>query len=347
MLAASMPGINPYQYAFNNPVMANDPSGQNPVLIGMAIGAAVGGVTGGIIAERNGGNFWGGFAIGAGVGAGIGAGAGYLYTTNSATGQFMRNVVDNKIMRTDPWYDHVPKKAFNSIKSSPIRGINGNMVDAVRNFSVNVIIHHGSTVHDGGAGGKLGGHVMINFGDDNTYGFTGWGVKGVDADGNVDYKQVPMKPTRDPGDPNRWFSNIHGSDYYGDMQLLGTGDILKEDPTTGQRKQVPGGMTTVFEIPVSETQLNQIKGWYESSLGQSPYPYTQFGKRCASSCYGELRNNGIIRSRGPLNAIFNAFNPGSLFRYLWRQGYPNKTYTQSGGIPASEAGEYNFYKLKY
>ena len=78
MLAASMPGINPYQYAFNNPVMANDPSGQNPVLIGMAIGAVVGGITGGIIAERNGHNFWNGFAIGAVAGAAVGGGIGYL-----------------------------------------------------------------------------------------------------------------------------------------------------------------------------------------------------------------------------------------------------------------------------
>ena len=55
-LADEMPGINPYQYSYNNPIMFNDPSGENP-LLGALIGAGAGGVVGGVISVANGGNF--------------------------------------------------------------------------------------------------------------------------------------------------------------------------------------------------------------------------------------------------------------------------------------------------
>jgi len=42
--AGSMPGITPYQYAFNNPVMMNDPTGEFPAF--MVAGAVIGGIAG-------------------------------------------------------------------------------------------------------------------------------------------------------------------------------------------------------------------------------------------------------------------------------------------------------------
>lgn len=56
IMTSSMPGITPYHYAYNNPVMFNDPKGDSPMLIGALIGAGVGGIAGGIIAHNNGGN---------------------------------------------------------------------------------------------------------------------------------------------------------------------------------------------------------------------------------------------------------------------------------------------------
>ena len=75
-LADEMPGINPYQYSYNNPVMFNDPTGENP-LLGALIGAGAGGVVGGVISVANGGNFWNGAWKGALAGAAVGAAVGW------------------------------------------------------------------------------------------------------------------------------------------------------------------------------------------------------------------------------------------------------------------------------
>jgi RHS repeat-associated protein len=53
-LANEMPGINPYQYSYNNPVMFNDPSGEMPW--GIAVGAFVGGASAGYAAWQGGAN---------------------------------------------------------------------------------------------------------------------------------------------------------------------------------------------------------------------------------------------------------------------------------------------------
>ena len=224
------------------------------------------------------------------------------------------------------------RSPFDQVQGDPAVSSAGSPQGTWSGKAITIIIHHGSA-EDKGAGGKLGGHVMINFGDNDVYGFTGWGVKReLDENGQVQFKEVPLMPAKNPHNPSEWFSSIHGNDYYGDMNDILSGNIKD------------GGAVSIFKIPVTEEQYNDISGWYKNNLHKSPYPYTQFGKRCASSVYGALKAAGIINPKGPLNSFFNAFGPGFLWRFLWRKGYYEKT-IEAPELTEDEKDDINYYKL--
>ena len=65
---------------------------------------------------------------------------------------------------------------------------------------------------------------------------------------------------------------------------------------------------------------------FELDRVKSPYPYTQFGYRCASSVYRNLKKFRAIKSIGPMNNFTNAFGPGFLYRYLRRKGFEKSTF---------------------
>ena len=91
----STQGYNRYSYVFNNPLRYSDPSGDLPVLIGMAVGAVVGGYLGGAAVnntfsiaqwERDGETVGGiiqgamfGLFLGAGIGAGVAGNFGTVF----------------------------------------------------------------------------------------------------------------------------------------------------------------------------------------------------------------------------------------------------------------------------
>jgi hypothetical protein len=236
------------------------------------------------------------------------------------------------------------KTSDDGIKSNPNGKIIGNPYNQYNKiiYSIKIIIHHGDRDNDKGWGGKSGGHAMINFGDNNVYGFTGgWSLKLDDSARPKEHKDGTYKQPKVGGDndnENAWYSEIHGNDHYGDMKKILDGKIKG------------GGLTSIFEIQVSEDQYNSIKDWYNyysSVEGESPYPYQFLGKRCAGSVYNELKRSGIIKNQHPLNAFFNAANPGFLFHYLWRGGYYNTSIIQKGGLTKRQKNKtLNFYNRK-
>ncbi len=283
-----------------DPVNSVDPSGgfvfgvanafqQGLVIAG--IGAAIGGFVAALTEPNGETDPLGRIAKGAAIGAGIGATAGVLVA--GAQGLFNQFPTGELLEKT-----------------------------------INIVIHHGSKEYDQGAGGKLGGHVMINFeGEQDVSGFTGWGLKK-----NGEPKEVPLFPSKNPIDPENWNSEIHGSEAYGDMETLLSGNIVTDEGVK------PAGLTTVFRINVTETQYLKLENYYQQGKNKSPYPYTQFGKRCASSVFKALKKAGVIKVRFFLSSFFNAFNPGALFRFLKNKLVPHRTIENFRGIEESKEG---------
>ena len=77
-----------FAYCGNNPIVAEDPTGEAFFLVTAAIGAVAGAIIGGVVAAKNGGNVWAGIGTGAAAGglagAGLGAAAGVMLAGSAA-----------------------------------------------------------------------------------------------------------------------------------------------------------------------------------------------------------------------------------------------------------------------
>ncbi len=296
----------------NDPVNNVDPDGGsifgslgNDMLFGAAVGA-MGGIAYNLLTKKDN---WNNVAIGAGLGLGasfiVGGGLNFKGSVDLAK-------------------DVTPKTLY----------------------QLNLIVLHGSTTYDGAAGGKLGGHVMINFNtkvvgsggfpdidfnDDETYGFTGWGGKDKNNDmeiGRNEYKEVPILPSVIPG-TNIWNSQIHKSDHYGSFSLIKSGLRMEHGVSSSL------GIATIFTINVDKEKFDLLKGWYEkyaNTSGTTPYPYTFLGKKCTSSLYGELKKVGVVKNTSIINSFINAMNPGALYKYLQRLKLPNMQVQNLNGL---------------
>jgi RHS repeat-associated protein len=322
---------SPYSGMANDPVNFTDPSGGS-ILSGLSTAGRLtvttlgGAIIGQAIYMIGGGEDWKGALIGAGAGLGVGLGA-----------------LSNKIAVSMSL--HTVAAALNILNSQITTSQAGKQALTNQLKTISIVIHHGSTVHDKHAGGKSGGHVTINFGDDELYGFTGWSVKPeLDNNGDVQDKKIPLFPTKNPNNINAWYSEIHGSEgSHNSMTTVLRGEDELGDDDTQQTYQ-GAGLYTIFEINVSQEKFDQIHNWYTSNLGKAPYPYTLFGMRCTSSVFHELTTFNIIpKGRLFLSSFFNAHNPGALFKYLWGSGYSHNTIVQPNGIKKEDLKKYNFY----
>jgi RHS repeat-associated protein len=182
--------------------------------------------------------------------------------------------------------------------------------DPAKTKTINIVVHHGNAnlKENNGAvakydsGGKLGGHVMINFPLDGIFGFTGAGVKDdYNNDGVVDpneVKEVPLFPTKNPASPSDWYSTIHDYKHYGSYSEIMKGNIKN------------GGLTTVFDINISRKQYYQMLSFFSSNVGSDPYPYSFLkGERCASAVEKQLKEAGVTNGN-------HSISPASFYNYL-------------------------------
>jgi RHS repeat-associated protein len=294
-LADEMPGINPYQYSYNNPVMFNDPSGENP-LLGALIGAGAGGVVGGVISVANGGNFWSGAWKGALIGAGVGAGVGALYQSKSALGQFTRNVIDNGILGTDPWYAWKGATS-SSIGQSLASGgkLLGQAASGAGSLAGRVggrLLHQTIKVHVGRTFDgptheiyyRKGGHVGVEYENQVYYYYYNQAVK--DYDGKW-YKCYP--------------ANVH---------VDGVNDYLSVngDGNHETNPDVPGE-DVYFELslePKRYKALGETLRQYAAHPNEVPR-YGIIGRRCTSMAYYFLKKSGInLGMRTPISRLINS-----------------------------------------
>ena len=169
-------------------------------------------------------------------------------------------------------------------------------------YSINVMIVHGQGGKNSPTfGGRYGGHVGIQIGD-NSYGFTndkhGSHLFAHGSNGRNSYFERDNYAT-DEGNAYRW-------------------DLSRD------------GHLTHFTIPVTEEQYNDLKNSYDANVANSkghnnskypynvPYDYAIIGgRRCASSAYNMLTNSKILEKQTLfLDRAIHSLTPGQFYRYL-------------------------------
>jgi hypothetical protein len=129
-------------------------------------------------------------------------------------------------------------------------------------------------------GGKLGGHVVIQIGD-SVYGFYFIGRR------------------------------VHAFPHRKNKSGLFHKNSLRDWSNTVKNKK----LTCVF-IPVTAEEKKQLLNFYHSNLIIPSYDYAFFGKRCAASCYINLKS--IHKMKGG-SYFFSAFYPKQFRKKLLRQ----------------------------
>lgn len=130
-------------------------------------------------------------------------------------------------------------------------------------------------------GGLFGGHVAMEVGD-YVYGFF-----------YKDIKKLHIFP-----------NNANKNCEFQKQTLKEWGEIVN------QKKE------TTITIPVSKEEFNFLDNYYNTNVVSPSCDYSFIGERCASNCYGLLKEIGKIEGG---NYIFNAFWPGQLIRKLKKE----------------------------
>jgi hypothetical protein len=200
-------------------------------------------------------------------------------------------------------------------------GTTSNYHEPAAEYTISIWIHHGREGVD--MGGKFGGHTMISFGGNETYGFTGnYGVRET-SNGYV------------------WDSRIHGSDYYGNVNLIQAGKIYV--PVEGHNTIQDAGLWTRIDINVTPQQYYSIKKFYQDNLGKPIFRFhILWGQNCSKSAFNVLKDYGVISG----SAFFHALTPGMFHRFLIRLGFQSTTITSPGGLSEEDKSIINYNTRK-
>jgi RHS repeat-associated protein len=200
-------------------------------------------------------------------------------------------------------------------------GTTSNYHEPAAEYTISIWIHHGREGVD--MGGKFGGHTMISFGGNETYGFTGnYGVRET-SNGYV------------------WDSRIHGSDYYGNVNLIQAGKIYV--PVEGHNTIQDAGLWTRIDINVTPQQYYSIKKFYQDNLGKPIFRFhILWGQNCSKSAFNVLKDYGVISG----SAFFHALTPGMFNRFLIRLGFQSTTITSPGGLSEEDKSIINYNTRK-
>lgn len=143
-------------------------------------------------------------------------------------------------------------------------------------------------------GGFWGGHVAVQI-DDRVYGFY-----------YQDVKRIHIFPH--PKQKNCLFQNQSLAEW---------------------QEIIANKRETVIEIPISDSQKENLLQFYASNILTPEKDYSFIGERCASSCYHLLKNQKLISGR---HYLLQAFYPEQFRRYLVKQALKKnwKVYSKEG-----------------
>ena len=100
------------------------------------------------------------------------------------------------------------------------------------------------------------------------------------------------------------------------------GVFVQEDEQTYLKDTITKKYAIV-EIPITETQYQQLNIIITSYLDISPYDYAFFGMRCASATYDILSQIGILRYKSYYSNVFSNFYPKLLRRKVFHLAKEN------------------------
>jgi len=149
-------------------------------------------------------------------------------------------------------------------------------------------------------GGKLGGHAILNLGDQGAFSFSNRTKKdedGTDADGSNHLF------AKSGDNANSIFKNYSPTKY---------NDI----------KFNSGKESVSFNLDVTLDQRQSIIDTYKGTPGVD---YSVTGWRCASMCLKTLNNIGVIQTTDFKMKYIHAPTPGSLIKYLESKGFKGQT----------------------